>query len=85
MLEGCKITSQQTIFAVLQEKILILLSSANVLCIKNHRSVHPLHLQPIFLWFSEVVGISIEFMLDSPGCWKHVGGRGRLISAFSSS
>ena len=43
MLEGHKVASQQTIFAVLKERIRIFLSSASVMCIKNHCSVHVLH------------------------------------------
>ena len=51
MLEELKITSQQTIFAVLKESILIFLSSANVMCNKIHCSVHLLHPQQHFLAF----------------------------------
>ena len=82
MLEGRKITSQQTIVTVLQEKKLNLLPSTNVMCIENHCS--PSSSPPIFVWLSEVVGISVGFMLDSKGYWKHGGGMGvdAFINAF---
>ena len=38
MLEGRKITSQETIFTVIQERILILLSNTNEMCSMNHCS-----------------------------------------------
>ena len=68
-LEGRNITSQRTIFAVLQEKKLnLLLPSTNLKCIENHLS--PSSLPPMFLWLSEIVGISFGFMLDSQGHWS---------------
>ena len=71
MLEGHRITSQQTIFAVLQERQLNLLPRADVMCIKNHCA--PSSPLPIFLWLSEVVCISTSFMLVSQGDWNHGG------------
>ena len=61
MLEGCKITSQQTVFAVLQERILFLLSIANVMCIENHYYVKLLYPTNILMVFRS----SWRF------CWVH--------------
>ena len=82
MLEGCKITSQQTKFEVLHERKLNLLPSTNVMCIENHCS--PSSSPRLFVWCSKVVVISVGFMLDAQGHWKHGGGRGRLASTLSS-
>ena len=76
MLEGRNITYQETRLAVLEERIIILLSSTNVMCIKELLFSSPSSPPPIFLWISEVAGISIGLMLDSQGCWKH-GGQGQ--------
>ena len=57
MHEGRKIISQQTIFAILYERILFISSSTNAMCIKNHCSVHHLHPQNILMG----------------SCWTHRG------------
>ena len=64
MLGGRKTTSQQIILAFPQERILNLLPSRNVMCIENHCSPS---LPTIFVWLSEVAGISVWLMLDSQG------------------
>ena len=53
VLEGLKSTSQQTILAVLKERMLILLSSTDVMCIKNHCSVPLLHAHQISYGFQK--------------------------------
>ena len=63
MLEERKITSQQTIFAVLRESILIFLSSANVTSLRFTAQFTFFTPSNIF-WLSEVVGISIGLILD---------------------
>ena len=76
MLEERKITSQQTIFAIIQEGILIFVSSANAMGVKNHCSVHhphppfPTNILMVFRSSWHFCG----FMLDSQGQWKHGGG-----------
>ena len=57
MLERCNITSQQRIFAVLQERKLNLLPSKNLMGIDNHclASSPP----PILVWLLEVVDVSV--------------------------
>ena len=80
--------SDEKRFSVCQEMlplfraVLNILPSTNIMCIENDCS--PSFPTPIFVWLSQVVGISVGFMLDSKGHWKYGGGRGGLTSALSS-